>query len=78
MTGSTNYTGIRSRGHLKKMRERWLLPLREALGSWLLSLEKEKTVEIGCDDVSLALGILMSVLHRCLELVEESLKESNV
>lgn len=72
-SGKTNFTGILSKEALRKGRTKWLLPLRELVGSVSSGLIEEDD-EVSAD-MRLAIDTLQSVVYRCLELNEEALAQ---
>lgn len=71
--GTTNYTGVLSRSNLQKAYNEWLLPLRTLVTGIMAKNEHAN------DELALTLCTLNPVelvLYRCIELVEEKLKES--
>ncbi|MED6109527.1 hypothetical protein PIB30_034523 [Stylosanthes scabra] len=73
-TGKTNRTGVLSRGNLLKAYNEWLLPLR-TLVSGIMTENKNDYDQLAVDTVC-TLNPLELVLYRCIELVEEKLKQS--
>ncbi|GAU29688.1 hypothetical protein TSUD_264240 [Trifolium subterraneum] len=72
-TGKTNYTGVLSRSSLLKVFNEWLLPLR-TLVTGIMAENKSDYDELSVDTVC-TLNPLELVLYRCIELVEEKLKQ---
>ncbi|CAI8605887.1 unnamed protein product [Vicia faba] len=72
-TGKTNYTGVLSRSCLLKVYNEWLLPLR-TLVTGIMAENKSDYDELAVDTVC-TLNPLELVLYRCIELVEEKLKQ---
>ncbi|XP_004498773.1 aberrant root formation protein 4 [Cicer arietinum] len=72
-TGKTNYTGVLSRGSLLKVYNEWLLPLR-TLVTGIMAENKSDYDELAIDTLC-TLNPLELVLYRCIELVEEKLKQ---
>ncbi|XP_062082842.1 aberrant root formation protein 4 [Humulus lupulus] len=73
-TGKTNYTGVVFKNNLEKAYNEWLLPLRTLVSGIVAENEgdhDEMTVDILC-----SLNPIELVLYRCIELVEEKLKQS--
>ncbi|KAK7383476.1 hypothetical protein VNO78_29155 [Psophocarpus tetragonolobus] len=70
----TNYTGVLSRNSLLKAYNEWLLPLR-TLVTGIITENKNDYDELAFDTVC-TLNPLELVLYRCIELVEEKLKQS--
>ncbi|MED6119711.1 hypothetical protein PIB30_014082 [Stylosanthes scabra] len=73
-TGKTNRTGVLSRSNLLKAYNEWLLPLR-TLVSGIMTENKNDYDQLAVDTVC-TLNPLELVLYRCIELVEEKLKQS--
>ncbi|WJX43091.1 hypothetical protein P8452_30242 [Trifolium repens] len=72
-TGKTNYTGVLSRSSLLKVYNEWLLPLR-TLVTGIMAENKSDYDELSIDTLC-TLNPLELVLYRCIELVEEKLKQ---
>ncbi|KEH39857.1 aberrant root formation protein [Medicago truncatula] len=72
-TGKTNYTGVLSRSSLNKVYNEWLLPLR-TLVTGIMEENKSDYDELAIDTLC-TLNPLELVLYRCIELVEEKLKQ---
>ncbi|CAJ2655856.1 unnamed protein product [Trifolium pratense] len=72
-TGKTNYTGVLSRSSLLKAYNEWLLPFR-TLVTGIMAENKSDYDELAVDIVC-TLNPLELVLYRCIELVEEKLKQ---
>lgn len=72
-TGKTNYTGVLSRSSLNKVYNEWLLPLR-TLVTGIMAENKSDYDELAIDTLC-TLNPLELVLYRCIELVEEKLKQ---
>lgn len=72
-TGKTNYTGVASRSNLQKAYNEWLLPLR-TLVSGIVAQNEDEYDQLAVDIVC-ALNPVELVLYRCIELVEEKLKQ---
>lgn len=72
-TGKTNYTGVLSRSSLNKVYNEWLLPLR-TLVTGIMVENKSDYDELAIDTLC-TLNPLELVLYRCIELVEEKLKQ---
>ncbi|CAJ1972043.1 unnamed protein product [Sphenostylis stenocarpa] len=70
----TNCTGVLSRNSLLKAYNEWLLPLR-SLVTGIMAESKSDYDEFAVDTVC-TLNPLELVLYRCIELVEERLKQS--
>ncbi|XLS61925.1 hypothetical protein HN51_016153 [Arachis hypogaea] len=73
-TGKTNRTGVLSRSNLVKAYNEWLLPLR-TLVSGIMTENKNDYDQLAVDTVC-TLNPLELVLYRCIEFVEEKLKQS--
>ncbi|PON71289.1 Glomulin/ALF [Parasponia andersonii] len=73
-TGKTNYTGVLSKSNLQKAHNEWLLPLRTLVTG--IMAENEGDYDQMTVDVVCSLNPIELVLYRCIELVEEKLKES--
>ncbi|XP_054798333.1 aberrant root formation protein 4 isoform X2 [Prosopis cineraria] len=74
-TGNTNHTGVVSRSSLQKAYSQWLLPLR-TLVAGIMSENTNDYDQLAVDTVC-TLNPLELVLYRCIELVEEKLKQSS-
>ncbi|KAF3447064.1 hypothetical protein FNV43_RR12244 [Rhamnella rubrinervis] len=72
-TGKTNYTGVLSRSNMQKTYNEWLLPLR-TLVTGIMAENKSDYDQLAVDTVC-ALNPVELVLYRCIELVEEQLKQ---
>ncbi|PRQ26673.1 putative YAP-binding/ALF4/Glomulin [Rosa chinensis] len=72
--GKTNYTGVVSRSNLQKAYNEWLLPLR-TLVTGIVAKNKNENNELAGDTLC-TFNPVELVLYRCIELVEEKLKES--
>ncbi|KAL6217040.1 hypothetical protein ACLB2K_010257 [Fragaria x ananassa] len=72
--GKTNYTGVLSRSNLQKAYNEWLLPLR-TLVTVIVAKNKNESDELAVDTLC-TFNPVELVLYRCIELVEEKLKES--
>ncbi|KAL6188854.1 hypothetical protein ACLB2K_040245 [Fragaria x ananassa] len=72
--GKTNYTGVLSRSNLQKAYNEWLLPLR-TLVTGIVAVNKNESDELAVDTLC-TFNPVELVLYRCIELVEEKLKES--
>ncbi|KAK7377187.1 hypothetical protein VNO80_02608 [Phaseolus coccineus] len=70
----TNCTGVMSRNSLLKAYNEWLLPLRTLL-TGIMTESKSEYDEFAVETVC-TLNPLELVLYRCIELVEEKLKQS--
>lgn len=73
-TGKTNYTEVLSKNNLQKAYNEWLLPLRTLL-TGIMAENRKDSVQLA-DDAVCTLNPLELVLYRCIELVEEKLKQS--
>lgn len=73
-TGKTNRTGVLSRSSLLKASNEWLLPLR-TLVTGIMTENKNDYDQLAVDTVC-TINPLELVLYRCIELVEEKLKQS--
>ncbi|KAL3677136.1 hypothetical protein R1sor_027084 [Riccia sorocarpa] len=71
-SGKTNYTHVLSSDELVKGRTHWLLPMREQALRVRSALEEADSGE----EVLLGINCLLSVLYRCLEIVEQLQKDS--
>lgn len=74
-TGKTNYTGVLSRNKLEKVYNEWLLPLRTLVMSISAAENKNDNEQLAMD-IMCGLNPLLFVTHRCIELVEENIKQS--
>jgi len=74
LTEKTNCTGVLSRNSLLKAYNEWLLPLR-TLVTGIIAENKSDYDEFAVETVC-TLNPLELVLYRCIELVEEKLKQS--
>lgn len=74
VTEKTNYTGVLSRNYLLKAYNEWLLPLR-TLVTGIVAENKSDYDELALDTLC-TLNPLELVLYRCIELIEEKLKQS--
>ncbi|KAK8970495.1 Aberrant root formation protein 4 [Platanthera guangdongensis] len=72
LTGKTNYTGVLSEDSLRKAYLEWIMPLR-TLVSGILAENDNAGGELA-ETITCALSPVQLVLHRCIELIEESLK----
>ncbi|KAL2610825.1 hypothetical protein R1flu_022517 [Riccia fluitans] len=70
-SGKTNYTHVLFHEELVKGRTYWLLPLREQALRIRSALEEAGSGE----EIMLGMNCLLSVLYRCLEIVEQVQKE---
>jgi len=73
VTEKTNCTGVMSRNSLLKAYNEWLLPLRTLL-TGIMTESKSEYDEFAVETVC-TLNPLELVLYRCIELVEEKLKQ---
>ncbi|KAF4379667.1 hypothetical protein F8388_023684 [Cannabis sativa] len=73
--GKTNYTGIVSKNNLEKAYNEWLLPLRTLVSGIEAENNKGDRVQTTVD-ILCSLNPIEMVLYRCIELVEEKLKQS--
>lgn len=73
-TGETNYTEVLSKNKLQKAYNEWLLPLRRLL-TGVMAENRNDSDELAIDTVC-TLNLVELVLYRCIELVEEKLKQS--
>jgi hypothetical protein len=73
-TGKTNYTEVLSKINLLKAYNEWLLPLR-TLVTGIMAENRNDSVPLA-DDTACTLNPVELVLYRCIELVEEKLKQS--
>ena len=74
VTEKTNITGVLSRNNLLKAYNEWLLPLR-TLVTGIMAESHSDYDEFAVDTVC-TLNPLELVLYRCIELVDEKLKQS--
>ncbi|XP_058111378.1 aberrant root formation protein 4 isoform X2 [Magnolia sinica] len=72
-TGKTNYSGVLSETNLQKAYTEWFLPLRALVSG--IEAENEKDCSEFAVDTLCALNPVQLVLYRCIELVEENLKQ---
>ncbi|KAF8393088.1 hypothetical protein HHK36_021329 [Tetracentron sinense] len=72
-TGKTNYTGVLSENTLRKAYTEWLLPLRMLVTG--IAAENEKDYDQFAVETVCSLNPVELVLYRCIELVEEKLKQ---
>lgn len=73
--GSTNYTGCRTPENLSKARNKWLLPLRHVAGNIISGLEGNRNDEVD-EAIMMSVQAVLSVVHRCLEIVEDEINRS--
>ncbi|KAJ4959028.1 hypothetical protein NE237_026139 [Protea cynaroides] len=71
-TGKTNYTGVLSEKTLRRAYTEWLLPLRTLVTG--VMVENEKDSSQLAVDISCGLNPIQLVLYRCIELIEDKLK----
>ncbi|VVA23910.1 PREDICTED: aberrant [Prunus dulcis] len=71
-TGKTNYTGAVSRSNLQRAYNEWLLPLRTVVTA--ITAENKNDCDISLDAFCI-LNPIELVLYRCVELVEDQLKQ---
>ncbi|BBG95559.1 aberrant lateral root formation 4 [Prunus dulcis] len=71
-TGKTNYTGAVSRSNLQRAYNEWLLPLRTVVTA--ITAENKNDCDISLDAFCI-LNPIELVLYRCIELVEDQLKQ---
>lgn len=74
-TGKTNHTGVISRSNLQKAYKGWLLPLRTQVTA--LMAETRNDYELPLDALC-TLNPIELVLYRCIELVEDQLKQQSM
>ncbi|KAL0452873.1 UNVERIFIED_CONTAM: Aberrant root formation protein 4 [Sesamum latifolium] len=72
-SGNSNSTGILSKDKLQKAYNEWLLPLRMLVTGTMAESQKDYD-NLACDTIC-ALNPVELVLYRCIELVEEKLKQ---
>ena len=75
-TGKTNHTEVLSKSNLQKAHSEWLLPLR-TLVTGIMAENKSDYDEFAVDTIC-TLNPIELVLYRCIELVEDSLKQSTL
>ena len=75
ITGKTNYTGVLSKSKLEKAYNEWLLPLRTLVTA--IMADSEGDYDQIAVDIACSLNPVELVLYRCIELVEEKLKQSS-
>ena len=73
LTGKTNHTEVLSKSNLQKALNEWLLPLR-TLVTGIMAENKGDCDQFAVDSVC-AINPIELVLYRCIELVEEKLKQ---
>ncbi|RVW53825.1 Aberrant root formation protein 4 [Vitis vinifera] len=71
--GKTNCTGVLSKNNLHKAYNEWLLPLRTLVTG--IEAENKNDYDQLVVDMVCALNPVELVLYRCIELVEEKLKQ---
>ena len=71
--GKTNRTGVLSKNNLNKAYNEWLLPLRTLVTG--IKAENENDYDQIVVDMVCAFNPVELVLYRCIELVEEKLKQ---
>ncbi|ONI34543.1 hypothetical protein PRUPE_1G486500 [Prunus persica] len=71
-TGKTNYTGAVSRSNLQRAYNEWLLPLRSVVTA--IMAENKNDCDLSLDAFCI-LNPIELVLYRCIELVEDQLKQ---
>lgn len=74
LTGKTNHTGILSDDSLRKAYSEWIMPLRTLI-SGILAENENDGGELA-ESITCSLSPVQLVLHRCIELIEESLKQT--
>ncbi|KAL0345045.1 UNVERIFIED_CONTAM: Aberrant root formation protein 4 [Sesamum radiatum] len=72
-SGNSNSTGILSKDKLQKAYNEWLLPLRTLVTGTMAESQNDYE-NLACDTIC-ALNPVELVLYRCIELVEEKLKQ---
>lgn len=72
-TGKTNHTGVLSEKNLRKAYMEWLLPLRTVLSG--IEQENQSDYSEIAVNINCSLNPVQVVLYRCIELVEENLKQ---
>ncbi|XP_077238027.1 aberrant root formation protein isoform X2 [Tasmannia lanceolata] len=72
-TGKTNYTGVLSESNMQKAYKEWFLPLRTLVSG--MEAENERDNNEIAVNMLCALNPVQLVLYRCIELVEEKLKQ---
>lgn len=75
-TGKSNHTGVLSKNQLHKAYNEWLLPLRTLVTG--IASENRDDYEKFVVDMVCALNPVELVLYRCIELVEEKMKERGI
>ncbi|KAJ8533506.1 hypothetical protein K7X08_006830 [Anisodus acutangulus] len=73
-TGKTNYTGVLSKDTLQMAYNEWLLPLRTLVTG--VVAENQQDHDHLASDTVCALNPIELVLYRCIELVEDNLKNA--
>lgn len=72
-TGKTNYTKVLLKENLQKVYKEWLLPLRTLVTG--IEAENQKDYSELTSDMLCALNPVELVLYRCIELVEENIRQ---
>ncbi|CAN6540384.1 unnamed protein product [Malus baccata var. baccata] len=74
-TGKTNHTGVISRSNLQKAYKGWLLPLRTQVTAIMAETRNDYELPL---DALCTLNPVELVLYRCIELVEDQLKQQSM
>ncbi|KAM0968946.1 hypothetical protein EV2_017742 [Malus domestica] len=74
-TGKTNHTGVISRSNLQKAYKGWLLPLRTQVTAMMAETRNDYELPL---DALCTLNPIELVLYRCIELVEDQLKQQSM
>ncbi|KAM1726560.1 hypothetical protein ACFX12_017315 [Malus domestica] len=74
-TGKTNHTGVISRSNLQKACKGWLLPLRTQVTAMMAETRNDYELPL---DALCTLNPIELVLYRCIELVEDQLKQQSM
>ncbi|KAM1424824.1 hypothetical protein ACFX1X_017501 [Malus domestica] len=74
-TGKTNHTGVISRSNLQKAYKGWLLPLLTQVTAMLAETRNDYELPL---DALCTLNPIELVLYRCIELVEDQLKQQSM
>ncbi|KAM0974017.1 hypothetical protein ACFX2C_017255 [Malus domestica] len=74
-TGKTNHTGVISRSNLQKAYKGWLLPLRTQVTAMMAETRNDYELPV---DALCTLNPIELVLYRCIELVEDQLKQQSM
>ncbi|KAM1177811.1 hypothetical protein ACFX13_017521 [Malus domestica] len=74
-TGKTNHTGVISRSNLQKAYKGWLLPLRTQVTAIMAETRNDYELPL---DALCTLNPIELVLYRCMELVEDQLKQQSM